>query len=150
MPRVDWENPLDGFKCHKHGPQIPKLWRHQRICPVCRIERSQKCRQRFRAETITAYGGMCACCGETDPAFLTMDHKGGGGAEFRRTTGKNGAYIYRWLKNHGFPKDDFQLLCWNCNWAKGTGLECPHQIQINEIIGFDGLKTQPKETQIAA
>lgn len=34
---------------------------------------------KIRSEMIAAYGGCCACCGETEPAFLSLDHIGGGG-----------------------------------------------------------------------
>src|SRR5689334_23309544 len=36
---------------------------------------------RLRAEVIAAYGGKCACCGETEQKFLTIDHEEGTGAE---------------------------------------------------------------------
>ena len=37
--------------------------------------------------------------------------------------------MYRWLKKHGFPKEGFQLLCYNCNCAKGFFGKCPHKKQ---------------------
>lgn len=39
----------------------------------------------------------------------------------------SGWNFYRWLKNNGFPKKDFQLLCFNCNCAKGFFGMCPHK-----------------------
>jgi predicted HNH restriction endonuclease len=30
------------------------------------------------------------------------------------------------LKRQGFPKDEFQLLCSNCNQAKHRYGQCPH------------------------
>lgn len=33
----------------------------------------------LRAEVLTAYGGMCVCCGETSLQFLTIDHVFGDG-----------------------------------------------------------------------
>ena len=37
-----------------------------------------------------------------------------------------GEKLNRWLKNNNYPKG-FQILCWNCNFAKGVLGQCPHQ-----------------------
>ena len=70
-----------------------------------------------KLEIIEAYGGRCALCGESHWEFLTIDHINGGGAVHRRTTG-GGAGLYRMLKKYGWPKDDYRLLCSNCNCSK--------------------------------
>jgi hypothetical protein len=80
---------------------------------------------KIRAACLAAYGGKCVCCGEAEPLFLAVDHIYGDGAEHRRTIG-SGTSIYRWLRDHGYPRDRFQLLCHNCNMAKGFYGECPH------------------------
>src|SRR5262245_20214343 len=38
-------------------------------------EYSKRCNRRLRAEMILAFGGRCECCGESQPEFLTLDHK---------------------------------------------------------------------------
>jgi 5-methylcytosine-specific restriction endonuclease McrA len=77
-----------------------------------------------KLEGIAAYGGKCACCGESRIEFLTLDHIHGRASEPRRITG-----LKAWarLKARGWPKDNYQLLCFNCNWAKGAYGHCPHQ-----------------------
>lgn len=99
-------------------------------------------RERVRAEVIDAYGGKCVCCGETQPLFLTVDHIFNDGAAQRRErktktgTHFSGTVFYRWLKNNGFPKDRFQLLCMNCNVAKGVYGFCPHvacPVRVREV-----------------
>ncbi len=84
-------------------------------------------------EVIDAYGGSCACCGESESAFLTIDHIGGGGNKHRlffTRQGKNHVqHIRRELKNAGWPKDKYRLLCLNCNWATRNGCTCPHQLK---------------------
>jgi hypothetical protein len=58
---------------------------------------------------------------------LSIDHVNGGGTEQRRT-GMKGSIFYRWLKKEGYPRG-YQVLCHNCNQAKGFYGECPHQRQ---------------------
>lgn len=74
-------------------------------------------------EGLKEYGGKCACCGESKPEFLTLDHINGRGPE-EKTTGMG---IWYWLKLKGWPKDNYQILCWNCNCAKGVYGQCPHK-----------------------
>jgi radical SAM protein with 4Fe4S-binding SPASM domain len=50
------------------------------------------------------------------------------GEAHRRELKGYGRSINRWLKLQGFPHDGrFQLLCHNCNIAKGCYGGCPHQ-----------------------
>jgi len=83
-------------------------------------------RARLKAEVIAAYGGACACCGECRPQFLAIDHIYGDGKQDRRGRGI-GSQFYAWLRASGFPRDRYQLLCHNCNFAKGHRGECPHR-----------------------
>ena len=79
--------------------------------------------RRLRKAVIDAYGGKCACCGETEFAFLVIDHINGGGTEHRRAVhGK----VYSELRRRGFPPG-YRVLCWNCNWAYRLYGNCPHQ-----------------------
>lgn len=66
----------------------------------------------------------CACCGEKEYQFLTIDHINGKGREERRKEGM-GSSFYRYLIKNNFPKG-FQVLCMNCNFAKGHYGKCPH------------------------
>jgi len=79
-----------------------------------------------KARVMDAYGGKCACCGETELAFLTIDHVDGDGADHRRELGVKGVR-YAWFIQNGFPKG-FQVLCANCNFGRHiNGGVCPHQ-----------------------
>lgn len=73
-----------------------------------------------------AYGGyVCSCCGETEEAFLSIDHVNNDGAEHRRDV--NRRKIYKWLRDNGYP-DGYQILCMNCNFGKArNGGVCPHK-----------------------
>lgn len=69
----------------------------------------------------------CACCGETEIKFLTIDHiKGGGMAERKKLNNKGGYNFYRYLRKKNYP-DGYQVLCFNCNMSKGAYGECPHR-----------------------
>ena len=94
-------------------------------------------RARVKEAVFVAYGGyVCACCGETEKSFLTIDHINNNGAAHRRSiTGKRhsaGFHTYIWLVKNGFP-DGFQVLCMNCQHGKrmNNGI-CPHQVRRND------------------
>jgi hypothetical protein len=90
------------------------------------LARLKKNHQKIRSEVISYYskGSLkCACCGETENMFLCIDHIEGGGYKDRRF--RCGTQLYRWLRKNSFPTG-FQVLCHNCNLAKGFYGECPH------------------------
>ena len=89
--------------------------------------------RKLKQEVIAAYGGFCSCCGENTAAFLSIDHIYNDGAEHRKNIGISN--LYKWLKKNGFPKDRYQLLCFNCNMAKGFLGECPHKTNTN-LLNF--------------
>lgn len=80
----------------------------------------------LRMEVLLAYGDRCNClgCDEWRYEFLTIDHIDGGGYAHRKEL--KGSNIYRWLKRSGYPQG-YQILCINCNWAKGMYGYCPHE-----------------------
>jgi hypothetical protein len=82
---------------------------------------------RMRHEAILAYGGYrCACCGITEPLFLTLDHVNEGGLRQRREVGASTAFFH-WLKDNCYPPG-FQVLCTNCNHGRyRNGGLCPHK-----------------------
>jgi len=94
--------------------------------PAAQIAKRSRYYGKLRREAYAAYGGRCACCGESRFEFLTIDHIKGDGAEHRKTVAP-GSRILQWLQQRGWPKEDFQLLCWNCNCAKGIRGGCPHE-----------------------
>lgn len=102
-----------------------KLANRERVAANARIRT-----QLIKAEVIDHYGGSCACCGESQLVFLTIDHPEGNGAAHRRaifgdSVGRAGERFYRWLKRNGLPAE-FRVLCWNCQHASFRG-ECPHE-----------------------
>ena len=89
-------------------------------------ERLQKQKVRFKVLSHYSNGvPKCKCCGETHLEFLTIDHIHNNGAEERKTIG-SGQGFYYWIIKNNYP-EGLQILCYNCNCAKGHYGECPHQ-----------------------
>jgi len=59
---------------------------------------------------------------------LGIDHINGGGGKHRKELTIQGITIYIFLKRNNYPKE-YQVLCHNCNLAKGFYGECPHTIK---------------------
>jgi len=88
----------------------------------------------LKDQVYAAYGGyLCACCGEAEPKFLSIDHVNNDGNERRKIyrygagRGGGGSKLYLKIAELGFPPD-YQVLCMNCNWgkARNNGV-CPHE-----------------------
>ena len=117
-----------------HVRRYWQQWRLDNIEKVRKASRDSKRRARIveKQLCVIAYGGKCVCCGELEPGFLTIDHIDGKGARHRRhlkQQGLTGSFMYRWLREHGYPKDNYQLLCYNCNCGRhcNQGI-CPHKM----------------------
>lgn len=109
-------------------------------CTQCggpRAKKSTQCTSCLRQKDLEqklrifdAYGGrFCACCGETEIKFLSLDHILQNGAEHRRAVGFR---VYRWLESNGYPDtEQYQILCRNCNWGRwvNDGV-CPHKDRV--------------------
>lgn len=76
-----------------------------------------------REECLARYGGVCACCGESQYEFLAIDHIDGGGSTHRKE--QRITKMARWLKKNQFPPG-YRVLCHNCNMAFGQYGYCPH------------------------
>jgi hypothetical protein len=99
-----------------------ELQRNQRAKPDSQHkEKHREYRKRLRLEILAAYGNQCNVCGQRQEAYLEIDHINGGGNIHRKTKGQEG--VYSDIKNRGFPKDEFQVLCANCHLAKTRGYD---------------------------
>ena len=85
-------------------------------------------RQSLRTQTLTAYGGRCACCGIHNLRFLTLDHIGGFRTHPLRRYGRSGIPLYRVLRRLKWP-GSLQVLCYNCNCAQAFFGQCPHKTE---------------------
>lgn len=83
-----------------------------------------KYRAHMKSTIIQVYSNgtnTCACCGESNMEFLTIDHINGNGRAHRKSVGN----VYQWLCRNNFPAG-FRVLCMNCNFAYGKYRYCPH------------------------
>jgi hypothetical protein len=133
--------PMSSDKCRKYQqdrrdrlkregccPCGRKSSKTKQICPKC-VRYFRDRFRRIKLLVIAAYGGCCVCCGETTYEFLSIDHKYNDGAEERRRLGRKaqpGLALMRLIIRENFPKR-YQLLCFNCNMAKGFYGKCPHR-----------------------
>ena len=70
---------------------------------------------------------ICACCGYDDLRFLSLDHIDGRIKISEKEKKLISSGLWKYVKAQGFQKG-YQVLCHNCNIAKGRGKYCPHQL----------------------
>jgi hypothetical protein len=104
---------------------------------------------RLKVEMFEALGFSCACCGENNPLFLSLDHKIEGDGPEQRKRYDTPQQLIRAARREGWPKDKYQVLCYNCNCAKGFFGVCPHQSgksaddilgELRTILAWKGVK----------
>ncbi len=120
---------LDEFGSHMRNNKENK----SNMCKECSREKQRKIRHDRKIVVLNHYGGKCTCCGEDRLEFLTIDHINGGGCEHRRSLGSKGvgSRFYKWIEDN-FP-EDLQVLCFNCNCAKGAYGYCPHEKELKLV-----------------
>jgi len=118
------------YICKKCNDERVKKWQQNNRDIVNQSQREG--RQRLRDEVFDAYGGKCACCGETRKEYLSIDHIDGNGSEQRKETGaRTSQEFYNWLKQNNYP-EGFQVLCFNCNCGKRNYSVSPHDKEVFE------------------
>lgn len=116
------------------------------ICRECRIrpllfsktrclECLAKCRKYVNDRKILAYeklgGFICKCCGETMPAFLSIDHVNNDGAVKRKTGEGSGTKLFN-LIIKAVDVSSWQILCMNCQMGRRIHGTCPHLMSVEE------------------
>ena len=89
----------------------------------------QKCLSHYSDEL----PARCACCGEKNFGFLTLDHSNNDGGLHREETG-SGSRFYRWLVKNGMPDLGLRVMCFNCNSARAAYGMCPHEPEFNVLL----------------
>lgn len=107
----------------KNGPRVSSVY--CQICLEVSRKRSREASQHKKELIVQHYGAKCACCGETERQFLTIDHINNDGAKQRRELGPAHKF-YCWIIKNNFPST-LRILCFNCNCGRAiNGGVCPH------------------------
>lgn len=118
------------YRYVKKHPEKTKQWSHnayykdhEATKAKRRIE-NQRYRVLWKKQVVEAYGGKCICCGESEIAFLTIEHLNHDGLKHRTAMGGWNRHYFDIIKQN-FPKI-YTILCMNCNWATRYKKVCPH------------------------
>lgn len=71
---------------------------------------------KYHSDALDILGSKCIKCGFTDKRALQIDHVNGGGTKQHRELGN--WRVYKMIRDVPGFKDEFQILCANCNWIK--------------------------------
>ena len=102
----------------KFGTCITSYTGYFAYCKLCTRWRQRTKNLLNKMEFILEYGGKCQCCGEKGIDFLTVEHTKGN---------YNGKIVDICLR--GWPKEDYSVLCYNCNCSKRFGRPCSHNVE---------------------
>lgn len=107
---------------------MAKKWRDANRLKYRKMQNEYHSRRRLKILTHYSNGiPKCACCGEREIKFLSIDHIDGGGLKQGREMGFGRGGLSNWIIKNNFPKG-FQILCHNCNFSKGHYGQCPHKL----------------------
>jgi hypothetical protein len=139
------KNGLRG-ECKKCSYEVNRVWRNKNKEQFDNTTRNYVNKNRekirkyqngwhlnFKKILVDAYGGKCSCCGESEIRFLTLEHKNRGGSAHRKQVG-GGRNVYQDVKRQGYPKDKYEILCFNCNCSQSNGQPCPHKNKRVDVI----------------
>ena len=115
----------------EHGYGHTTQWRRKDPNNILKSNKWDRDRNaEIKRQLVDGYGGVCTCCGESEIAFLTLEHKNKDGqkhrAEVSGKPGRGGVKVYKDVISKGFPIE-FTILCMNCNFAEKDGKQCPHK-----------------------
>jgi len=131
--RKVWE--LDYFRKPKVRSRLKKQKREYSQMPERKIQR-KKVAAAHKLVALTAILKKttnskvlyCVCCRVKGIAFLTLDHIDPDGRKKMGHLGWSADKLYIWVERkvqQGVVPDGLQVLCFNCNIAKGQGAKCP-------------------------
>lgn len=91
-----------------------------------RRDAGKRKRRMFREFALRMYGDhQCACCKEHRYEFLAIDHMNNDGGKHRKSMKGYSSKFIKWLIDD--YREGFQVLCHNCNCARGFYGYCPHK-----------------------
>ena len=106
---------------HKHDAlYADKIKEQKRIWRKAHPDTHRDYQRAARRKVIDHYGAVCVCCGESEYKFLAIDHV----IPIKSSGQRSSTTVYQVIRE-GYP-NTFQILCHNCNLAKGFWGQCPH------------------------
>lgn len=84
------------------------------VCSHCNSKLKRNYQINLKLQAYYIYGNACKNCGCNKSEFLTIDHINNDGAKHRKKIYN----IYSWLRTNKYPVDNYQVLCFNCNYLK--------------------------------
>ena len=131
----------ESYHRHKERNRVRRLKRahlwylknKDHVVPAKRAARQKQVAE-LRAQLFAHYGSKCNCCGLADTRFLSVDHVNCGIGNKAPKKDRATIYFYKMIVAMNFPAD-YQILCINCNWAKGRYGVCHHQIDKELELG---------------
>jgi len=115
-----------GKKYYKKNKKIWVEWAKNNKDKVA--ESNRRTWDKLRNGLFDAYGGRCTCCKESHREFLNLEHIKKDGQKERKLL-RNNRTVYRKVRDAGYPKDRYTILCWNCNVVERHGKTCPHKLE---------------------
>ena len=106
---------INGAICKKDGCDVAVSKNNK--SGYCKKHRSIPDYEKHKAILYAELGNRCACCGERDWMYLSVDHVNNDGGEYRKQSAAH-YRVHRLLKHHRENPGSLQLLCTNCNHAK--------------------------------
>jgi len=135
-------------KEYQNRPEVKIKAQENRLKPKIKANRKEygeKRRIKLKKEICLHYSKIhsnsdvpcCRCCGlNTHIDFLSLDHIAGRKemddepelVKLGYSSKLKTEPLQNWIKNNNFP-EGFQILCYNCNFAKGHSKDnkCPHE-----------------------
>jgi hypothetical protein len=83
------------------------------------IKKNKIYRRKILIELFELLENKCNRCGITDKRVLQVDHKDGGGNRHRKVRGAAYTYYQDMINSVKLGKNEYQLLCSNCNIIEG-------------------------------
>ena len=111
--------------CKSCDREIKRKWRQDNVLRL--RQKEKQFRNDLKSRVIKALGNQCACCGELNKEFLTVDHINGDG-HLHRKEKSSSVCVHKDIENQGFPRDKYRVLCMNCNCSIAWFGYCPHKI----------------------
>lgn len=112
--------------CNEHNKRSAKLMsRWQKNNRNLTHKHRKTCEQKLKDKFFEMYGRACACCSESNPLFMTLDHVQGDGHRSRSKGRRLSPYYYYREAVKSYKPERFQTLCFNCNCAKRNKSSCP-------------------------